>query len=86
MKKIILLLSLVLLSGCAFLEEKPPVEKIVYLTNPLQLPTRPTLPTLKGADVSCLAPEVKKTLQERDRLRREYAEELEAIIKTTQVK
>lgn len=71
-------------SGCSLIpKEKPPVEKIIYVTNPLPLPNRPILPTWSGKDMECLTPDIKQKVRERDTSRREYAESLETIIKST---
>jgi hypothetical protein len=81
----ILLISL-LLSGCSLIKEQPPVEKLIYVTNPLTLPARPILPTWKGYEMECLTEDVKQKIRNRDLMRRQYAEELETIIKSTQTK
>ena len=77
--------SLVVLgsSGCSLLTKEVPVEKVVYVTTPLSQPARPSLPTWTGKDMECLAPDIKQKIRERDTLRREYAERLEVIIKST---
>lgn len=84
MKNIIVCLVLVGLIGCSAFKEKPPVEKVVYVTTPLQLPSRPTLPTWTASDMQCLSTEMKQKILDRDRLRKEYTDELEVIIKSTQ--
>lgn len=83
------IISLVVLgsTGCALFTKSPdptPVEKVVYVTNPLYAPSRPELPTWTGKDMECLAPDVKQKIRDRDTLRREYAEKLEVIIRSTQ--
>ncbi|MGZ8924328.1 MAG: hypothetical protein ACXW2E_00460 [Nitrososphaeraceae archaeon] len=71
--------------GCSlFNKEQPTVDKIVYVTTPLPIIPRPSLPTWSGNDMACLDENVKQNIRDRDRLRREYAEQLEAIIKSTQ--
>lgn len=65
------------LLGCA---QQP----VTYVTQPLWKPARPVLPTLTRSDVQCLSKEAFFKLFNRDRLRREYAEELEVIIESTQ--
>jgi PBP1b-binding outer membrane lipoprotein LpoB len=79
------LIGTLLLSGCAIFEPKPPttVEKLIYVTVPLTLPERPTLPTFGAKDITCISPEIKQKLLDRDRLRSEYAKELETIILST---
>lgn len=83
MKKTLTILSILLLSGCSFLSPPPPVDRVVYKTTPLTLPVRPILPTWKGADLKCLPDELKKKILDRDVLRKQYIEELEAIINST---
>jgi len=79
---ILLILLSSLGSGCS---TQPPkeVEKIIYVTTPLPLPTRPVLPTLKTSDLNCLSVDIKNILMNRDIARRQYAEDLETIIKST---
>lgn len=63
-------------SGCAFTGAR-------YIQEPLPLPPRPVLPALTAEDLACLPAEVYERLVRRDLLRRQYAEELEAIIRAT---
>lgn len=78
----------ILIAGCT---ATPPVkeklvDKLVYVTNPLTAPARPTLPTWTAKDMSCLSEPMKQKIRDRDRLRREYAEDLEALINSTHTK
>jgi hypothetical protein len=68
-----------LLSGCA----STPVEKLIYVTAPLTLPGRPTLPTFSASNVECLSTETKQKILTRDRMRKDYSIELETIIQST---
>lgn len=54
-----------------------------YTSEPLPLPARPLLPALTAADLACLTDDAYRRLLTRDLLRRQYAEELEAIIGAT---
>lgn len=83
MKYFIMCLTMFSLVGCAMFKEKPLVEKVVYVTTPIQLPARPTLPTWKATDMQCLSVEMKQKILDRDRIRKEYIDELETIIKST---
>ncbi|MBL4797629.1 MAG: hypothetical protein JKY50_09455 [Oleispira sp.] len=74
---LIIIGSVAQLVGCA----QQPVQ---YVTKSLWKPERPVLPALTEADVQCLSKEAFFKLVNRDRLRREYAEELEVIIESTQ--
>lgn len=56
---------------------------VSYVSQPLPLPERPLLPAISADELSCLAPETYRRLYERERLRKEYAETLEAIIGAT---
>lgn len=72
-----LAIALVLtLAGCA----APPTE---YVTAPLPMPPRPELPSLSGEQLQCLSDEAYRDLVRRDQMRREYAEQLEAVIRST---
>ncbi|MDH5185204.1 MAG: hypothetical protein OEX12_15080 [Gammaproteobacteria bacterium] len=62
--------------GCAHTE-------MVYVSERLSLPVRPILPSLSSDDLQCLSDDAYRRLVERNRLRREYAEEMEVIIKST---
>lgn len=73
-----------LLIGCASTAKAPSVvSQIIYKSTPLSLPARPSLPTLGSSDLSCLPADAKIKLRDRDIARKEYAEELEEIIRST---
>lgn len=74
----------ILLSGCALFKEKPPIEKIVYVTSPIYAPEPSVLPKLKAADFQCLSLEVKQKLLERDKLLHKDRDIYKAIIESTQ--
>lgn len=63
------------LSGCA--------QPTRHVSQPLPLPERPLLPRVYEAELSCLSAETYRRVVERERLRREYAETLEIIIRST---
>ena len=48
-----------------------------YQAVPLGLPARPALPAIGGAELHCLSADTYVRLVERDRLRRDYVEQLE---------
>ena len=49
----------------------------------LPLPPRPVLPAIKSAELACLSDGTYERIAHRNRLIRQYAEELELIIKST---
>jgi hypothetical protein len=61
-----------------------PVETIIYKSTPLTLPSKPTLPVWSSSDMQCLTDDIKQKMLDRDRLRKNYIEKLEAVILTTQ--
>ncbi|MEJ1496343.1 MAG: hypothetical protein RPU13_07615 [Candidatus Sedimenticola sp. (ex Thyasira tokunagai)] len=61
-------------SGCSSTPE------VRYVAQPLPMPQRPLLPALSADDLACITNDAYYRLVQRNRLRREYAEELEAII------
>lgn len=65
-------------SGCAARHGEPPVAEVLRV--PPYVPLRPVLPRLSADDLSCLSDDVYRRLVTRQRLRREYAEQLEAIL------
>ncbi len=75
-KRITPIVVCLLAAGCT----TPRVEPI---TAPLPLPARPELPAIAGDALQCLAPETYRAMVERDRARRDYAEQLEAVIRST---
>lgn len=77
--KYLMVILFLCLTGCA--------APAVY-TNTLSMkpPPRPELPLITAEQLSCLSDEAYKALVERDRLRLEYAEKLEVIIKPLQGK
>lgn len=84
MKRSLVLLIILLSSlgsGCS--TPIKATDKIVYVTVPLPLPSRPALPTISANKLECLSDEDRVTLMNRDMARRQYAEELESIIKST---
>ena len=50
----------------------------------LPLPVRPVLASISSAELTCLTDDVYARLAARNRLQRQYAEQLEVIIKSTQ--
>jgi hypothetical protein len=58
--------------------------QVRHVSQPLPLPERPLLPAISADELSCLAPGTYRRLSQRERLRREYAETLEAIVGATQ--
>jgi hypothetical protein len=81
--KYILLIATLLVTGCVAVPPTPPVEKLVYVSTPLSLPERPTLPTWGYEDIECLSPEMIQKLVDRDIARVNYIEKLETIIRST---
>ena len=57
--------------------------EIRYRQEPLPLPSRPALPALSAGEMECLSDDAYARLVRRDLQRRQYAEELEAIIRAT---
>jgi hypothetical protein len=70
------LLLAALLAGCAAPEMR-------YVSVPLDCPERPELPTVSAEELDCLTPEAHARLVWRETLRRQYAEELEALCWST---
>lgn len=70
------IISIAIGSGCA----GAPVR---YVAEPVYLPPRPVLPRIAEHEVQCLAQDVWDRIEERDRKRRQYAEDLETEICAT---
>ena len=83
MNKFLLVFCVLFMVACTAV---PTADKIIYVTTPLQLPSRPTLPTWTSNDMECLTVDVKQKMLERERLRKNYIEQLEAVIQTTHSK
>lgn len=75
------LIIALILTGCA---TKPPEQRVVYVSTPLQLPTKPELPRMSSDSLSCVSDETKWALLKRDVIIKNYISELETIIKSTQ--
>lgn len=75
MKHLIPTIAALLLTACS--------TQPVYITQPLPLPDRPDLPTLKASDLQCLTDSAYHRLVTRDILLRQYSEQCEAVIKST---
>jgi hypothetical protein len=84
MKRLLIPLLSLGVASCASTSGPTPVEKVIYVTNPLQVPTAPILPTWKAVDMQCLSPEMKQKVLERDKTRENYIQELTTVIKSTQ--
>ena len=82
----LILAPIILLSGCALFQSTPPVEKVVYVNTPLTIPPRPILPTFTYSDIQCVNEDVIKKIADRDLIRKQYSEQLEAIINSTNSK
>jgi hypothetical protein len=68
------LLAVWLLVGCS-------TPKIEYRPTPAMLiPPAPTLPTIKAEDLACLSDDVYLRLATRDRVLRQYTDELGALL------
>lgn len=80
MHKRLALIGLILTTtGCP----APAPLEIIQTPDPLPLPARPVLPAIKGHELGCLSGDAYRRLAERQRLLRQYAEELEVIIQST---
>lgn len=56
--------------GCSSVEQRPDAS--------YPAPARPTLPSISKEELQCLSPQTWQKLEQRDRMRRQYAERLEA--------
>lgn len=54
-----------------------------FVQEPLPIPDRPVLPTVKAEDLACLSDEAYGALVQRDAVLAAHVRRLEAIIKTT---
>lgn len=76
MKKLALA-AIMILSGCA----TPP--EIHYQTVPASLiPDPPVVPTIPAEQLKCLSDQTYDRLATRDKLRKQYAKELRALLET----
>lgn len=60
-----------------------------YLYRPVpaeMIPAEPTLPTVSADEMRCLSDDAYLRLAERDRVRRQYADELRALLDTNHAK
>lgn len=74
---LLVLASVIFLAGCA----APP--EIHYQTVPASLiPDPPGVPNIPSADLKCLSDDTYAKLATRDKLRKQYANELRALLET----
>lgn len=71
MKILALIFAMALVAGCGKVCVKPKFDP----------PPRPTLPTITEAELQCLSDATFSLLLQREQMRRNYAEDLEAIAK-----
>lgn len=64
-----------LVSGCA--------ERVVYVTTPLELPTKPELVKIKSDSLACVDDNTKWALLKRDVEIKNYISQLEEIIRSS---
>jgi len=69
-------LAIILVAGCATTTTE-------YITTPLQIPDRPTLPTVVADDLQCLGNQTYEDMVARDAMLQAHIKRLEAIILTT---
>ena len=80
----IVIMSLVI-NGCAS-NDKPKVkevQKVIYISVPLQKPTKPEIPKISNKDISCLSPDQVDKLISRDMILKGYIADLETVIDST---
>ena len=80
--KNLILITFLTISGCA---QQAPKVQYVYVPIPLERPTRPTFPQVKGSELSCVGIDTKQQLLMRDDVMKSYMNRLEAIIDGTKV-
>lgn len=73
--RLALMLCVLIVAGCCAAPH--------YTSQPLTKPVRPVLPAVHEGELACLPDDTYRRIVERERLRREYAEKLEAIIQST---
>lgn len=79
-RNILLSVMTLIMTGLTGCPEPLPAQVI---QEPLTRPARPVLPAIKAADLQCLSDETYFRLAQRNRLHRQYAEQLELIIDST---
>lgn len=77
---IILLVFLLLLSGCGYIHKQPMCNAAIELP----LPPEPVLPTVDEAELMCLSDSAYKRLVRRDIARKYHAELLRALLEARQ--
>jgi hypothetical protein len=78
-KRLALIALILTMTGCP----APAPLEIIQTPDPLPLPARPVLPAIQGVELECLSDDAYRRLADRQRRLRQYAEELEVIIKAT---
>jgi len=73
------------LTSCA---SAPPAARVQYIPMVvrLPLPPRPVLPQIEASHIECLNDGTVRRILERDNMRRDYADQLELIIRSTHTK
>lgn len=76
-------IHLIILIAFAIIASACTKDRIVYRSEPLPVPVRPSLPPVYANELQCLSESAYQRLVMRNMQRRQYAEELEAIIIST---
>lgn len=82
--KIVSVFLLIVLVGCSSPKKEEP--RIVYVSIPLTLPTKPELVKIPSDSLHCVSDDVKWSLLKRDIAIKNYISELETTILSTQKK
>lgn len=81
-----ILFLIVSISGCSVSVEKSEQPKTVYVSVPLDLPTKPAIPKISSNGLVCVDDQTKMELLHRDAIIKTYIQELETVIISTHKK
>lgn len=78
------LTTFLMISGCInTTPDIKEVQKIVYVSVPINKPQKPEIPKISSKDISCLTKEQKNKLIDRDNIIKSYISDLESTIEST---
>lgn len=85
-KILLIATALITAISCSWRNKPEPQVQYVPVVVHLPLPPRPMLPPVDAAQIECLTDDVVRLIVQRDQMRRNYAAQLETIIKSTHTK
>ncbi len=81
----LIVLASITVTSCSWGQRPEPVIHYMPVVVKLPLPPPPVLPAIEASHISCLTDDAVRAILKRDKLRRDYADQLEIVINSTHI-